>query len=154
VCGFVGGLLGGVMSDRFGRRAMLIWPRVFFLLVTWPVFDMIVRHHDAASLLGGTAVLTFSSALSTASVFVAITESLRKEVRVTGLGAMYAIAVAVFGGTTQLVVRWLIEATGDPRSIASYTIAATLVGLVASVAMRETAVRLQPLSAAAPAPGS
>jgi MFS family permease len=140
-CGLVAGLLGGVLSDRFGRRAMLIWPRVFFLLATWPVFDLIVRRHDATSLLVGTAILTFSSALSTASVFVAITESLRKEVRVTGLGAMYAIAVAVFGGTTQPVVRWLIEVTGDPRSIAAYTIAATLVGLVSSVAMRETAAR-------------
>jgi MFS transporter, MHS family, citrate/tricarballylate:H+ symporter len=154
VCGFTAGLIGGVMSDRFGRRAMLIWPRVFFLLVTWPIFDLIVSRHDALSLLGGTAVLAFSSALSTASVFVSITESLRKEVRVTGLGAMYAIAVAVFGGTTQLVVRWLIEVTGDPRSIASYTIAATLVGLVASVAMRETAVRRQSVPAAAVAPGS
>ncbi len=140
-CGFVGGLLGGVLSDRFGRRPLLIWPRVFFLLATWPVFDLIVRRHDAPALLIGTAILTFSSALSTASVFVAITESLRKEVRVTGLGAMYAIAVAVFGGTTQAVVRWLIQITGDPRSIATYTIAATLVGLVASLAMRETAVR-------------
>ncbi|HEY2051947.1 MAG TPA: MFS transporter [Caulobacteraceae bacterium] len=154
VCGFAAGLIGGVMSDRFGRRAMLIWPRVFFLIVTWPIFDLIVSRHDALSLLGGTAVLAFSSALSTASVFVSITESLRKEVRVTGLGAMYAIAVAVFGGTTQLVVRWLIEVTGDPRSIASYTIAATLVGLVASVAMRETAVRRQGVTAAATAPGS
>jgi MFS family permease len=138
-CGLVGGLLGGLLSDRFGRRALLIWPRVFFLLATWPVFDLIVSRHDAPALLIGTAILTFSSALSTASVFVAITESLRKEVRVTGLGAMYAIAVAVFGGTTQPVVRWLIEATGDPRSIAVYTIAATVVGLVASAAMRETA---------------
>jgi MFS family permease len=138
-CGLVAGILGGVLSDRFGRRALLIWPRVFFLLATWPVFAVIVSRHDAAALLIGTAILTFSSALSTASVFVAITESLRKEVRVTGLGAMYAIAVAVFGGTTQAVVRWLIEITHDPRSIALYTIAATLVGLVASAAMRETA---------------
>jgi MHS family citrate/tricarballylate:H+ symporter-like MFS transporter len=140
-CGFAGGLIGGVLSDRFGRKPLLIWPRVFFLLATWPVFDMIVRRHDAPALLIGTAILTFSSALSTASVFVAITESLRKEVRVTGLGAMYAIAVAVFGGTTQTVVRWLIQITGDPRSIAAYTIAATLVGLVASLAMHETAAR-------------
>jgi MFS family permease len=139
--GFAGGLIGGVLSDRFGRKPMLIWPRVAFLLATWPIFDAIVTRHDATTLLVGSAILNFLSSLSTASVYVAITESLRKEVRVTGLGGIYAIAVAVFGGTTQFIVRWMIQVTGDPRSIAIYTIAATLVGLVASISLRETAHR-------------
>ncbi len=141
-CGVAGGLLGGALSDRFGRRPLMIWPRVVFVLATWPVFLLIVRRHDAPSLLIGTAILTFSSALSTAAVFAGFTESLRKEVRVVGMGTIYAIAVAVFGGTTQPIVASLVEVTHDPLSIAWYTIAATLVGLVASFAMKETAPRL------------
>ena len=139
VCGLTGGLIGGVLSDRLGRRAMLIWPRIFFLLATWPAFVLIVRYHNALALLGGTAVMTFSSALSTASVFVAFSESLRKEVRVVGMGTVYAGAVAVFGGATQLVVAALVHATGDPVSPAWCMMAATAVGLVASLAMKETA---------------
>ena len=139
LCGLVGGLIGGVLSDRLGRRAMLVWPRIAFLLATWPAFSLIVRYHNAAALLGGTAVMTFLSALSTASLFVAFSESLRKEVRVVGMGAIYAVAVAVFGGTTQPIVLALIHYTGDPVSPAWYTIAATTVGLVASLTMKETA---------------
>jgi len=139
VGGLIGGLIGGVMSDRFGRRALLIWPRLVFLLVTWPVFDWIVREHDALSLLAGTAIMTFFSALSTASLYVAFSESLRKEVRVLGMGGVYAGAVAVFGGTTQPIVLWINHVTGDPRSIAWYTLVATLVGLIAALTMRETA---------------
>ena len=139
VCGLTGGLIGGVLSDRLGRRAMLIWPRILFMLATWPAFALIVHFHNAPALLGGTAVMTFLSALSTASLFVAFSESLRKEVRVVGMGTIYAVAVAVFGATTQPAVAALVQLTGDPVSPAWYTIAATAIGLWASLSMKETA---------------
>jgi MFS family permease len=140
-CGLAAGLIGGALSDRFGRRPLMIWPRLFFLLATWPVFWVIVHFHNGPALLIGTAILTFSSALSTAAVFVAIAESLRKEVRVMGMGMVYAVAVAVFGGTTQPIIASLVEFTHDPLSVAWYTVAATGVGLIASLTMRETAHR-------------
>jgi hypothetical protein len=69
---------------------------------------------------------------------VALTESLRKEVRGVGVAVIYATAVSVFGGTTQFVVAWLDHATGNPLAIAWYLMAATVVALVASVFMVET----------------
>ena len=140
-CGLVGGLIGGVLSDRLGRRALMIWPRLVFLLATFPAFFLLVRFHSAPALLGATAVITFTSALSTAAVFVSISESLRKEVRVLGMGAVYAVAVAVFGGSTQPVIAILIEVTHNPMSPAWYMMAFTAIGLVASVLTPETAHR-------------
>ena len=141
VCGLTAGLIGGLLSDSLGRRAMMIWPRIVFLIATWPAFYLLVRNHDAPTLLIATAVITFTSALSTAAVFVSISESLRKEVRVLGMGAVYATAVAVFGGSTQPVIATLIEFTGDPLSPAWYMMGFTALGLVASVMTRETAHR-------------
>ncbi len=137
--GAVGGLAGGVLADRFGRRALMIWPRIVFLLAVWPAYWLMVRRHDAATLLGAVIVLATSSGLSTAAVFVAVTESVRKEMRGAVFGGVYAIAVATFGGTTQLVIASLIKVTSDPLSPAWYVIAFTVVGLAASLAMRETA---------------
>ena len=140
-CGLVGGLIGGILSDRLGRRAMMIWPRLAFLLCTWPAFHFLVRNHDTPTLLIATAVITFTSALSTAAVFVSISESLRKEVRVLGMGAVYATAVAVFGGSTQPMIAWLIGETHDPLSPAWYMIGFTGLGLIASILTPETAHR-------------
>jgi MHS family citrate/tricarballylate:H+ symporter-like MFS transporter len=133
------GLIGGVLSDRYGRRAMMIWPRVFFILALWPVFYLMARDRDAPTLFVGIFVLAGASALTTASVFVAIAESLRKEVRGLALGGVYAIAVAVFGGGTQPAITWLIHQTGDPLSPAWCGIVFAVAGLVASMMMRETA---------------
>ena len=137
--GVIGGLIGGVLSDRWGRRRLMIWPRLAFLIFTWPAFFLMVRNHDALTLLSATALLSFTSALTTAAVFVAIIESLRKEIRGMGMGAVYATAVAVFGGTTQPIVALLIHVTGDPLSPAWYVMAFTVVGLIASLMMKETA---------------
>lgn len=138
-CGLAGGLVGGFLSDRIGRRSLMIWPRTVFIAVTWPAFYLMVKNHDAPTLLGATAVMTFLSALSTAAGLVAITESLGKKVRGLGMGAIYATAVAVFGGTTQPILAALIHYTKDPLSPAWYTIAFTSIGLIASILMKESA---------------
>ena len=138
-CGLAGGLIGGLLSDRIGRRALMVWPRVFFILVTWPAFYLMVKNHDATTLLGATAIMAFSSALSTAAGLVAITESLGKKVRGLGMGAIYATAVAIFGGTTQPILAALIHYTGNPLAPAWYTIGFTVIGLISSIAMRESA---------------
>jgi hypothetical protein len=44
----------------------------------------------------------------------------------------------VFGGTTQLVVTWLMAATGDPVSPGWYIVAASVVSLVAMALLPET----------------
>ena len=139
VAGCIGGLLGGLLSDRLGRKPLLIWPRIAFLLAIWPSFLLMVRNHDAVTLLGATFAMAFLSALTTAGVLVGLTESLDKSVRGLGMGVVYATGVSVFGGTTQPMIAWLTQATGDPLSPAWYLIVAALVGLVASLFYRESA---------------
>ena len=137
--GVLFGLAGGLLADRFGRRVMMIWPRIFFILALWPAYYLMARDRDAPTLFAGIFILAGASALTTASVFTAIAESLRKEVRGLALGGVYAIAVAVFGGGTQPAITWLIHATGNPLSPAWCGIAFAVAGLAASLMISETA---------------
>jgi hypothetical protein len=70
---------------------------------------------------------------------VNIAELMPKEMRSGSLGTVYAIAIAVFGGTTQYVVAWLIGLTGNVLAPAWYLTGATVIGLIAMIAARETA---------------
>ena len=69
---------------------------------------------------------------------MALTESLRKDVRSTGMAIVYAVGVAVFGGIVQPAVTWLIKATGSPMSPAWYMMGAAAVGIAAMILMKET----------------
>jgi hypothetical protein len=69
-----------------------------------------------------------------------ITESLPKSVRAGGLSIIYASAVAVFGGSTQFVVKYLLDLTGNPLAPAWYMTGALLVGAAAMARMRETRI--------------
>lgn len=139
--GIVFTLLGGWLSDRIGRKPAMIAPLGLYLVVTLPVFWLIVRNHDAVTLWTGTAIVSALSSMSTGAALIWLSEALRKEIRSTATGAVYAITVATFGGITQPLLAWLLHVTGQPLAPAYYLIVTTLVGLGAMLAMTETAPR-------------
>ena len=148
VAGFAASIAGGALSDRFGRRALMIWPRILFLLAILPTFMLVVHIHQPVALLSLMAVLNVVGNLSGVPAIIIITESLRKDVRGVGVATIYATAVAVFGGTTQPIVAWLDHVTGNPLAIAWYLMGATFVGLVASILIAETVIRTKPAQGA------
>lgn len=138
LCGVTFALLGGALSDRFGRKPVMITARALFLLATFPAFVLMVRNHDAVTLIVCVGVISALSSTSVGVAIVALTESLRKDVRSTGLAIVYAVGVAVFGGLAQPYVTWLIKATGSPLAPAWYMMAAAGVGIVAMALMKES----------------
>jgi MFS family permease len=130
--------LSGILSDRFGRKPLMVWPRVAFAALVLPMFLLIIRNRDAVTLLGATFLLGALSQMAVVG-FVAMSEVLPKHMRSASLAITYATAISIFGGTTQFNVTWLIHHTGNPMMPAYYLIVATLVGIVAMVLMPETA---------------
>ena len=124
-------LLGGWMSDIYGRRLIILAPRVLTAIVTVPSFLLLNAFPSAATLYLATLALTALTAMSGAATLTAVPELLPPSVRAGGFAIAYAVGASLFGGTTQLVVTWLIGATGDPNSPAWYVTGATLVSIIA-----------------------
>ncbi len=131
--------LGGWLSDRLGRKPLLIVPACVLLLLVVPCFELLARFRSPAALYAAAAILGCCSTLSTVSTMVVIVEALPKAIRSGGLSLIYAASIALFGGSAQFVMSWLIVATGDPVAPAWYMAAALLVGLAAMAGLRETA---------------
>src|SRR5882757_5844998 len=128
-------LLGGWMSDIYGRRLIILAPRVLTAIVTVPSFLLLNAFPSAGTLYLATLALTALTAMSGAATLTAVPELLPPSVRAGGFAIAYAAGTSLFGGTTQLVVTWLIGATGDPISPAWYVTAATLVSIIAILAL-------------------
>jgi MHS family citrate/tricarballylate:H+ symporter-like MFS transporter len=134
-------LVSGGLSDRFGRKPMMLAPGILLLVTIFPAFYVISHFRTTATLLGATAALSILASLWTSPAITWLTESFPAPIRSGGVAIVYAVAIATFGGTTQFAVTWLIQVTGNPLAPAWYWTAGMMVGLAAMSATRETAPR-------------
>lgn len=132
-------LFGGWLSDRIGRRPVMIYPRFLFLILLLPAFYWIVEARSATALIVGSAVLSLLGSVGGGAFYAALTESLPKRIRGGAFATIYAFSIALFGGTTQLVVTWLIHVTGNPLAPAYYWLVAATIGTAAAMAIIESA---------------
>ena len=139
--GLIVDLPGGALSDRFGRKPAMLVPAILLLVSILPAFYAISHYRTTAMLLGTTAYLSGLATLSSVPVVVWITESLPAAIRSGSLAVIYAVSIALFGGTTQYSITWLLRATGNPLAPAWYWTAALTVGILAMCATRESAPR-------------
>lgn len=146
--GVVFDLMSGALSDRLGRKPVMLVPGTLLIASILPAFRAIAHYRTTVALVGATGVLSMLLCVATVPMITWLTESLPPSIRSGGVAVVYAVAIATFGGTTQYIVAWLISRTGSPLAPAWYWTAAAGVGLAGMLAARESA----PCKAATPQP--
>ena len=137
--GVVAVIIGGIVSDRRGRRHVMLAPQALFCVLIVPCFLWLTTERDAVSFIGANLILSFLSMYMYGAVYAAISESLPKAVRARVFALVYALPVALLGGSTQLVITWILHVTGSPMAIAWYLTGVSLIGIAAMLAIRESA---------------
>ncbi|KAF1016937.1 MAG: Glycine betaine/proline/ectoine acid transporter OusA [Stenotrophomonas maltophilia] len=144
-------IVGGLFSDRLGRRPMIIGACIALLVLAVPCLLLIGTGHDGLIFLGlmllGLALVCFTSSMPSTLPALFYTP-----VRYSALSIAFNVSVSLFGGTTPLVTAWLVERTGDPLVPAYYLMGAAVIGLLTMMFVKETAGL--PLRGSPPAVGS
>lgn len=129
--------VSGALSDRIGRRPLLIAATVADLLLLSPLFSWVSANPTSMRLTVVQGVLCGVAGVYFGPFSTAMAEQFPTRVRSTGLAIAYNSAVLIFGGFAQFIVTWLMHETGSPLAPAYYVMFGAVAGLAASVSLRE-----------------
>lgn len=128
----------GALSDRVGRRPLLIAACAVFAIGIYPMFAFIVAIHQFWAVVLNQLVWAIPLSLYSGAGPAAIAEIFPTQVRYVTLSTGYNIAVAIFGGFAPTIATYLIKETGNPLAPSFYVMAAAIVSFAVMVSLKET----------------
>ncbi|WP_020673209.1 MFS transporter [Amycolatopsis nigrescens] len=127
----------GRLSDRVGRKPVLVGAGVALLVLATPAF-LLMRTGLAGTWIAALVLgVVLAAILGTYAVWSA--EIFPTRTRQGGLSIAYSFTAAIFAGTVPYLMTVLISATGSTLVPGPYLMAAAVLGLAAALSLRETA---------------
>ncbi|MBV8590533.1 MAG: MFS transporter [Acetobacteraceae bacterium] len=123
----------GAVSDRIGRRPILLTFSGLTLVTAYPVLAWLVATPSFGNMLIVLLWLSFLYASYNGAMVVALTEIVPASVRTAGFSLAYSLATALLGGFTPLVSTWLIEQTSNSAAPGFWLAFGGACGLVATL---------------------
>jgi MFS family permease len=128
--------IGGALSDRIGRRPLLVVIPVLALVTAYPAMAWLVAAPTLSKLLIVLLWFSLCFGLYNGAMIPFLAEMMPPEVRTAGFSLAFSLATAVFGGFTPAISTYLIEATGNRASPALWLSAAAAISLTAASVAR------------------
>lgn len=129
--------LFGMLSDRIGRRPVLMLAALLYFVLPYPLLGWVIAEPGLPRLLVMQVTLCSAIAVGFGAISTALAEQFPVRQRSTGLALAYNLAVMLFGGFAQLIVTWLIAVTGTPLAPSYYVMFGAVVGIIAAVFIAE-----------------
>ena len=125
--------VAGALSDRIGRRPLLLVFTILMLVTAYPAMLWLVRAPSFARLLAVELWLSFLFGSYNGAMVVFLTEIMPTDVRTSGFSLAYSLATAIFGGFTPAISTYLIHLTGNRAVPGVWLSLAAACGFVAAL---------------------
>jgi MFS family permease len=126
----------GALSDRIGRRPLLIACTGIALLTSYPAMLWLTAGPSFAKLMAVELWLATFYASYNGAMVAYLTEIMPEKVRTAGFSLAYSLATAIFGGFTPAICTWLIHVSSNRAIPGAWLSFAALLGLAAALVSR------------------
>ena len=130
-------LLSSHLSNRFGRKPMLIIATAGLTLLSYPLYKMMLSS-ITYQLLIGQSVFALLIGVFMGVIGVVMVEMFDKNIRMSAISVSFNLCFAMFGGTATMIATWLIHTTHNNLSVAWYLSLASLISFIAALTLPET----------------
>jgi MFS transporter, MHS family, proline/betaine transporter len=127
----------GWLSDRVGRRPVMLGATAFAFVAAWPLF-WLMHHPDPALVLLGQLGFVLSVGTFIGCQPAVMVEAVPWQVRCTAIALGYNVTLGVIGGLSPLVATWLVARTANDYSPAFMIMAAAAISFLAILTFKET----------------
>ncbi|WP_428396278.1 MFS transporter [Lichenicoccus sp.] len=134
-CAMLAAYGGGVLCDRAGSRAIVVWPRLLIGLLIVPGLWLASRNDSSVVFILLCTVVAALQAAAFVGSLVLIIRALPAGLRTMRFGMLYAVSIALFGGTAQIAFVALIRDTGSAIAPGWYIAAVNLLAAGAALAL-------------------
>jgi MFS transporter, MHS family, citrate/tricarballylate:H+ symporter len=141
--------VGGTISDRIGRRPMLLALTAATIVTAYPAMSWLISAPSFSRLLVVQLWFSFIFGMYNGAMIPFLTEIMPPLVRTSGFALAFSCATALFGGMTPLISTWLIQQTGNRAIPGAWLTIPAILALIASILSRPYT---EPVGAAARAP--
>ncbi|WP_029877598.1 MFS transporter [Xanthobacter sp. 126] len=125
--------IGGAISDRVGRRPVLLTIAILALATAYPALAWLVVEPTFNKMLMVELWFSMCFGVYNGAMVAALSEEVPAHVRTTCFSLAFALAAALFGTFTPLVSTWLIDMTGNRAAPGFWLMAAAASGLIATI---------------------
>ena len=129
--------VSGAISDRIGRRPVLLTFTILTILTSYPAVQWLVADPSFARLLMVELWLSFLYGCYNGGMVVALTEVMPADVRTAGFSLAYSLATTI-GGFTPAIATYLIHSTGNKAAPGLWMSVAAVCGLIATLVLYRT----------------
>lgn len=121
-----------LFSDKVGHLPITVVGMIGMMLLSIPIFYLL-SSGSVVNIAEGMVMMSILIAITCAPLNAYMVSLFPQQYRYSGFGVAFNVGISIFGGTTPLVMMWLVERTGSFLAPAGYYVFGTCVGLISLV---------------------